>query len=157
MTKRALCLFVAVIGLCVLTPSFLGCVSDKCKDPANATDPACVAENVLADCTGSDVASVLSSAEPIIAKHIQDGVNPDGSINYNAIEADLVQDVIKFGECAVTDAWTKFFTPAAKLELASGATPTKRPTPDAAKAAYAKFRAAHMSKHHLKTTNAGVL
>lgn len=151
MTKRALCLFAAVIGICLWLP-ISACVSDRCKDPANATNASCVAENVIADCTGSDVAAVLTNAEPIIAQHIQNGVNPDGSINYPAIEADLTQDVIKFGECAVTDVWTKFFSPS-KTALAVGG---KRPTPDAAKAAYDKFRTDHMSKHKLKTEG-GVL
>lgn len=156
MTKRALFLFVAVIGFCFAAPGFLGCVSDRCKDPANATDPSCIAENVIADCTGSDVESVLTAAEPIILAHIQHGVNPDGTINYAAIESDLVQDVIKFGECAVTDVWTRFFSSSKPMVAAGSGATQPRPTPEAAKASFDKFRATHFTKNKVKTS-AGVL
>lgn len=156
MIKRALALFLVVASFCLALP-ISACVSDRCKDPANANDVSCIAENVIADCTGSDVSSVLAAAEPIIAAHIEHGVNPDGSINYDAIESDLVQDVIKFGECAVTDVWTKYFSSSSsKIAIAVNGSAAHPPTAAAAKEAFTKFRGKHFSKNKLKT-NAGTL
>lgn len=173
MTKRAILLYVAVIGICLSIP-LSSCVSDHCKDPANATEPACVAENVIADCTGSDVQTVIHNAEPIIAQHIENGIGPDGTLNYSAIEADLVADVIKFGECAVSDVWSKYFstpspvpgpvTPPSPPDAGVGSGSSEPPRvaahghkfvkPESAKAAFDTFRAKHFTKNKIKTSGA---
>lgn len=156
MTKRAILLFCAVIGICLYIP-LTSCVSDHCKDPANAHETACIAENVVADCTGSDVQAVITNAEPVIAQHIQNGIGSDGTLNYSAIEADLVSDLIKFGECAITDAWSKFFQSPAPVGAGEKVAARKFVKPDSAKAAFDTFRAKHFGKNKLKTSSGTVL
>lgn len=117
----------------------------NCKDPANASSAACVIQTTALECAGGDVAGVVTQYTPAVEDIVRKGLNPDGSINYNAIEGDLVTAVLKYGWCVVSSVFDHYMnaapvTPGTGSGSLAKATPPA-PTPTAAKDAFAKLHA----------------
>jgi len=90
----------------------LGCMSAlpscgaDCKDPKNANSAQCIVEGAVVDCTGvSSLPSAVAVVEPIIVQLITSARQPDGSINWVAIEQQIVDLALKYGTCVVAQVW----------------------------------------------------
>ena len=147
--------------LAVTAPSSCG-GSVNCNDPAHALDATCVAQNILVECAGSDVAGVITQYTPTVDDIIQKGLQPDGSINWSLIETDLISAVARYGWCVVSAVFDHYMNPAptvgsgSAVAAVAGGT-AKHPTPAAAKDAFNKLRAKLWPQARFKTSSGRTL
>lgn len=149
MTKRALFLFIAVISLCIATPTLLSsCGGVDCKDPANASSASCVATNVVEDCTASDLSSAITKYGPPIANAI-------ATQDFSALESLVAQA----GFCVVSEIFSKYLLGGNATVAAgsgSGSAGSAGPSKADIAAEYEKLRAEHAPGKKVKTSR-GVL
>lgn len=157
MTKRALLLFTAVIGLCIAAPTLLSSCGPAvdCKDPANASSASCVASNVLQDCTATDLSSALAKYGPIVEQEITNAPrNPDGSIDWTSIAGVLETQVAEAGFCVISEIFSKYLL--GPQPVAAGSSSKPAPQPADVRAEYEKLRAEHAPGKKVKVSR-GVL
>jgi hypothetical protein len=156
MTKRALLLFTAVIGLCIAAPTLLSsCGGVDCTLPANANSAACVAGAVIQDCTAVDISAALAKYGPIVEQEITNAPrNPDGSIDWTSIAGVLETQVAEAGFCVISELFSKYLLPAPPVAVGSGAAPPAKMTPSAAdvRGEFEKLRAEHAPGKKIKTS-----
>jgi hypothetical protein len=111
-----------------------GCTSSTCRDPQHASDPSCVAQRVLLDCTGGNVQAAVDQYGPTVKDIFDHGKKSDGSIDYDLIGGDLEAAAIKYGGCVVSHVFSQIIF--AKSVTATGASQAA-----AAKDAFEKLRA----------------
>jgi len=154
-------MFLSVFLACIISVAALSCGGTNCADPKNGSSAACVAENALVECAGSDVAGAITQFTPAVEAIVQHGLNPDGSINYTSIEGDLITAVAKYGWCVVSAVFDHYIhppgtnvatgsgsavSPGSNVSTGSGSAVAAKltgpsPTPAAAQDAFHKLRA----------------
>lgn len=138
-------LYILVIGLAIMYA--FACGGVDCKDPKNASSAACVTQTAVVECAGGDLTGAIAQYTPAVETIVSHGLNPDGSINYSAIETDLITAVAKYGWCVVSNVFDHYIHPAVppagsgsgSAMLAKAGPPA--PTPAAAKDAFERLRA----------------
>lgn len=80
-----------------------------CRDPNNAQNAKCIVQGALVDCTGvSSLSSAIAVVEPIIQNLIASALQPNGTINWPAIEQQIVDLALQYGMCVVAEVWNKY-------------------------------------------------
>jgi len=144
--------FVFVVALCATTVIALeSCGGVDCKDPANAGNATCVAENALVTCAQSEIDQVIA-AHPEIDKTIQSAKNADGSINWGGIAGQLESYAITFGACVIAAVIEHYIG-----NVASGSNATVTAKPDPARAMFDQIRAKHWPGKKYKLPSGVVL
>lgn len=134
--------FLVTFLFCIVIVAIpVSCGGTDCKDPKNASSAVCVVESTLLECAGGDVTGVVIAYTPVVEGIIHKGLNPDGSINYSAIEGDLVTAVAKFGWCVVSSVFDHYMNPPPAGSGSGMKVTAPGPTPAAAKDAFGKLRA----------------
>ena len=109
--------------LIVLLIVQLSCTSTTaiCQDPKSAQ---CIVEGAVVDCTGvSSLPSAVAVVGPIVEKLIVSATQPDGSINWTAIEPQLVDLALQYGTCTVAEVWNSYGSKPAGSERVAHALP----------------------------------
>jgi len=89
----------------------LSCASTTatCQDPKNAQSAACIVEGSVVDCTGvSSLPSAVAVVEPIVQKLILSAMQPNGTVNWTAIEPQLIDLALQYGTCTVAEVWNSY-------------------------------------------------
>jgi hypothetical protein len=89
------CFFLGIIAL-----PFACKPGVNCADPANAASASCAAQ-VAVDCAGGDVQGAIAKYGPLVEQLIMTARNPDGSINWAAIETQLTIAALQYGACTL--------------------------------------------------------
>ncbi len=97
--------------LAVVTLGNSGCKSAQtCSDPKNASSAQCTIVNAIVDCTGiKSLDSVVAEATPKVLGLLAIARNADGSINWPAIESQLLQLAWQYGMCVIAQIWDTYF------------------------------------------------
>ena len=155
MTKRALLLFLSVIGLSIATPTLLSsCGSGvDCKDPANASSASCVATDVLEDCTASDLSGAISKYGPVVENEIANAPrNADGSIDWGSISGALETQIAEAGFCAISEIFSRYLLAPSPSLVTVGSSSKPAPQPADVRAEYEKLRAEHAHGKKVKVS-----
>lgn len=144
-TTFLLCIGLAVVPSC-------GAVTD-CKKPENATSAKCSTINGSVECAGSDFEGAVSKFGPVVEDIIHGGLKPDGSVDYSSIESKLIDAGYKYGGCVLSYVFSNYIF---NKHAPAPGQPVTAPTPDEAKATFAKLRANLWPGMQFKTP-AGVL
>jgi hypothetical protein len=118
--RSVVLIIIAIFALSV------SCSGVDCKDPKNASSATCVVENIVVDCTGvSSLPAAVAVVEPIVVNLVETARQADGSINWPAIEPQLVQIALQYGMCVVSEIWQHIInlTPT-PTSIDAGVTPT---------------------------------
>lgn len=136
---------ITILLLCSL--ALASCGGVNCKDPAHASDAVCVAQRVVADCTGVDIQGSITQWGPAILDAIGKARKPDGSIDASSLETVALQ----YGGCAVSEVFSKLIF--SKLAVAgSGAGAPPAIDPATAKTTYESLRAKMWPSATFKTS-----
>lgn len=96
-------LLTALIGL-----SQLSCGSN-CSDPQNAMSAQCVIDGAVVDCTGvSSISSAVSIVQPILDGLLASALQPDGTISWALIGAQIVTLGFQYGMCVISEIWNAY-------------------------------------------------
>lgn len=102
----------------------------NCSDPKNAQSFACVVEGSVVDCTGvSSLPTAVAVVTPIAQKLIASAQQPDGSINWSAIESQFVDLALQYGMCVVAEVWNQLMNGGGGGGSGSGSGSAPAPTP----------------------------
>ena len=139
-------LYLGVFSFCIALVAVPSCKPGvNCSDPANALSTSCVAQ-VAVDCGGGSVQGAITQYGPLIEQIFQSARNPDGTINWGAIEMPLAQAALQYGGCVVAQEFDNLmnglFGGGSGSGSAVAATPAPAPlSSTGAKDAFAKVKA----------------
>jgi hypothetical protein len=145
---------VLMFGLMSLYLLPIACSGVDCKDPKNGSSASCVVETTLLECAGNDVAGAIVQYSPAVEDIVKKGQNPDGSINYQAIEGDLITAIAKYGWCVVSSVFEHYMNPGAAGSGTKLAGPV--PTPAAATDTFNRLRAKVAPSLKIHTTHSTI-
>jgi hypothetical protein len=97
-----------LVMLCAGALCMLPSCAEDCQNPQNTMSAKCIVSGSVVDCTGvSSLQTAVTVVEPIVVKLITSpsAQQPDGSINWPAIEQQIVNLALQYGACVVAEVW----------------------------------------------------
>lgn len=113
-----LTLFLLAVAFCVAAVGIPSCGSTNCKDPTNANNAKCVAQQAVVDCT-------TQSAQDFVTQHVADLEKyfTAAGIDWAGVEQALVTLAVDDGVCVLEAVVEHYLTPAPVTADAGTPTP----------------------------------